>query len=323
MDDFEASSSVSFEVDSSSGQLGSKPPKEITEGSQRAESLDFHRWGIRADILSLSHGSFQKKPASLISFNFRFLFDDGGSRGRFSEAKIVTTFQSLPRDENTPSTVPTGGANDAVPIVKLFGPKLIDGPVTIGSHNDQMVYSATIGGPDTLPVKPEIGISRSNGVEYLKDYKMQIKGRSWSTPGLEHDNMAIWTLLENSKQGDGIPLDFRAAVIIQHNGQPFQGTIKISTRTKWGLKLFGWPWSVAKPLRFSPSIAFGESLGVSDFESLDESHWARLCDFPGVVSVSAPTFSCFFPAGRMAVLTRAQSFRLTDQTALKKIQQGQ
>jgi hypothetical protein len=287
MDESFTSSTVHFKVDSSSGRLGAEPAKELAAGSQRAESLDFHKWGVRADILGLYHGTFEGKPASVVSFEFRFLFDDGGS-GRFSEAKIVTTFERLRKADKTSTSGKTNRLenDDDEPVVKLFAPKLIDGPVSVGKRNTETSIYASVGGPDTLPIKPEIGISRSNGVEYLKDYKMQIKGKRWSSPGHETDNMAIWTLLENSKQGDGIPLDFRAAVLVQHAGRPFQGTIKISVRTKLGLKLFGWPWSTPNPLLFRPDVSFGALLGVADLDTLEDSHWRKLCDFPGVVSVS-------------------------------------
>ncbi|KAF2188397.1 hypothetical protein K469DRAFT_748696 [Zopfia rhizophila CBS 207.26] len=284
MDELLSPRTITLEVDSSGGQLGAKVTKEIAESAQRAESLDFHKWGVRADVTSVQQGIFRGKPACLIVFEFRFLFDDNGSSNRLSEAKITATFQ--PPQDNSQQSVFNGtalGANN-YPVVKLYCPKLVEGPVSVEKHTKGTEVSVSLGGRGSLPAKPDVGIARSGEVEYLKDYRMQIKGKRWSSPGLEQDNMAIWTVLENSKQGDGIPPDFKSAVLLQHTGQPFQGTLRILAKTKMGIRLFGWPWSAPNPLLFKPDASLGQQLDFSDFDQLSDEHWRQLCDFPGVVS---------------------------------------
>ncbi|KAL5319096.1 hypothetical protein ACEPPN_014166 [Leptodophora sp. 'Broadleaf-Isolate-01'] len=133
-----------------------------------------------------------------------------------------------------------------------------------------------------LPVKLEAGFTTSNGVEYAKDSRIRIKGKLWNQKK-GRDDQAIWTILEQSMRGEGV-VDLNAAVLIQHNDQPFQGTVKILTKTKSGILVFGWPWDTPYPLLFKPSVALGPQLNLVDFDQLSDDYWRQLCEHQGVVS---------------------------------------
>jgi hypothetical protein len=66
---------ISLEVDGGASQLGSRPPREITDrGRQQFHSQDFLKWGARGDIVSLHAGTYHGRPASLIVLEFTFVF---------------------------------------------------------------------------------------------------------------------------------------------------------------------------------------------------------------------------------------------------------
>jgi hypothetical protein len=51
--------------------------------------------------------------------------------------------------------------------------------------------------------------------------------------------MIVWPLQANSLAGAGIPLIFKAAVILQLAGKLFHGTIKFQVQTEMGLRMSG------------------------------------------------------------------------------------
>jgi hypothetical protein len=270
---------IDLELDGGSGHLGANTPTEIGENAKRMEALEFHKWGVHADIVSVQQGQLGGKQCSIIALNIRFLFDDNGSRSRLSEAKITTTFES--HSELTTNSTTTSSP----PVVKLYSPKLLEGPVRLISRSDETERQASISAMLSI-VQPTVGISRRIGEEYSLDSRMQIKGKRWaSSRNFKEDNQGIWTLLEESKQGEGIPSEFTLAILLQHDNRPFQGTVRVMAKTKSGIRVLGWPWSSPKPAVFRPGVSFGEQLEVEDFGQLSDEHWRQLCDFPGLISV--------------------------------------
>ena len=149
----------------------------IDDSTRRAEGQDFLKWGVRADVNSLQQGVYKGKSATLIAFEFRFLSSDDSSR--FSEARIVVTFDATNEQKSL------GGQR---PIVERYCPKLLEGPVTKGTYNSETEIYALVAGPNFVLVTPEVGILRTNGIVYVKDYMMKIKGMRWSKNGMEPDD---------------------------------------------------------------------------------------------------------------------------------------
>jgi len=273
-----ASNTVGFEIDTSGTQLGPKPPKKISEDARRAESLEFRNWGVRADVIGVHRGFHEGKAACLVVFRFRFNFNDKAkSSSRFSNARIVANFEPH-------STGTTIEKNVQYPVVKTVCPRLIEGPVTIKRHANTTSVQMSIHSPPITGISAGVGLTRSLGVEYVVGHRLSVKGIPWGDKDLPDDNAARWTLTENSEIGDGIPVEFRTAVLIENQNQAFRGTLKIHATTKLGLRIFGWPWSAPSPLIFNPDVSFGEKLSP-EFDSMSEETWARLCEFHGPISV--------------------------------------
>ena len=114
----------------------------IDDSTRRAEGQDFLKWGVRADVNSLQQGVYKGKSATLIAFEFRFLSSDDSSR--FSEARIVVTFDATNEQKSL------GGQR---PIVERYCPKLLEGPVTKGTYNSETEIYALVAGPRP-PMRP-------------------------------------------------------------------------------------------------------------------------------------------------------------------------
>jgi hypothetical protein len=95
-----------------------------------------------------------------------------------------------------------------------------------------------------------------------------------------------WTLRENELQGEGVPNDFKVAILVQHAGVPFQSTVKVKATTRSNLALFGRPWPKPDPLIFSPTVSLGLPLGLQNFDDLKDGNWKDLTGFDDFAAVS-------------------------------------
>jgi hypothetical protein len=274
------SRTIELELDASAGHLGSVPT-EIREGAHRASFRQLGRWGAQANVLHIENGVYETRPATLFAFEFRFLFESG-SISRFTWAEVRVTF--LPHQQSDPKISP--GTSHTT--VNHFIPCLIRGDVTPVNRSNRIEISASASGPAPAGVQPGVAATVSRGEEFVREYRMEISGEKWtSDEELYDDNMVIWTLSENSRQGDGIPKALKVGVLVQHGGGPLEGTVEFKARTRSGLSLFGWPWSKPNPVIFRPTAAIGVPLGLHTFDELKEEHWRQLADFPGLVTVGA------------------------------------
>jgi hypothetical protein len=269
------SRSIQLLPDGSSGQLGHKPI-ELVDTAQRISAQDFLKWSLRAEVVHVSPGTYEDKLASIIGFRLRFRYSGSVSSG-LSGAEASITFKPAPgagRD-----------ANEAMPEVVAVFPTFVEGPAIIGHHSTSTEGSASISFPSV--VQPEIGVTRRKGLEYSKDHKMKVIGRTWSDEDSETvDNMALWTLSENSLEGGGIPQDISLSALVLHNGQSVLGTVELKATCKSGIRIFGWPWTKIDPLLFSPSLNFGISPRSSKFDDIDAEDWKALVPFTGESTVN-------------------------------------
>jgi hypothetical protein len=273
------SSAVELEVDHEALHLGTIP-KQLTATTARAASNNFGRANVTADVIHLQHSTLGGKPATLVAFNFQFRFDQRGTN-RFSRAEIRLAFNS---HGTNPGTTPK-------PAVKHFGPALICGPTTIGETTKSAGVSPSINTP-ALGVQAGVQASIEKSTTVAREFQMKIIGAPYATDRrAEDDDMMIWRISENPGDPNGIPGDFKAAALVQHkgSGEVFQATVQIKVRTRMGMSLFGWPWSKPTPLVISDKESFGSPM-TTPFDSLKESDWAQMTEFPGLVSVCRPYF---------------------------------
>ncbi|GME51973.1 hypothetical protein A1O3_03643 [Neofusicoccum parvum] len=258
-----------LELDTTDLKLSAKAPKDITEAAHRAVRNSVHRWRTSGDVIHLSHGTFQSKPATLIVFNFRFMFEPKSSN-RFSRGEIRLNF------------LPADGEDGSWPTVRQFGPRLIHSMVTLAevTSTGSLTSMASVSAGPT-PVQIGVEATKEKSVTFPKEYRTEVIGESWTSDeadeeGCEEDDAVNWTLTENKRQADGIPREFRAAVVVQRDAPTFMATVQIRAKTSSGLTLFGWPWSRPSPLLFKEDVSFGNGPETNIFDEMQERHWLEL-----------------------------------------------
>lgn len=270
-----ASSTVEFEVDNEALHLGGKVPKELTETTARAISSNAGRSGVRGDVICLQHGKYKGKPATLLAVKFQFSFEQN-STNRFSRAEIRIAFDSSSKNASSGSK----------PAVRHYSPALICGPSSTGEIKKSIGVVPSISSP-AAPVQIGVEVPMTRSTTVARDFQMKIIGEPWaSDEDAEDDDMVIWRVDENYAQTDGIPRDFKTAVVVQHTGEEFQATVHIKARTRMGISLFSWPWSKPTPLVVSNKSSFGDGVLPDDFSALEDKHWLQWTEFQGLAAVS-------------------------------------
>lgn len=298
------SSSVELQVDNEALHLGAKPPKVLTETTARAVSNNMRRSGVQGNVIHLQHSTYRGKPATLLAFKFRFSFDSRGPN-RASRAEIRVAFDS---HDAKPTAAPK-------PAVRSFAPALICGPVRVKQVEKSVGITPSVGIP-ILPFQAGVEVAMAKSATFTREFQMKIVGEPWATDeDADDDDMVTWRVDENFADDDGVPSDFKTAVLVQHGGQPFQATVQVKVRTGLGMSLFGWPWSKPRPLIVSDQESFGDAVAVTTFDELEETHWLKLSEFPGQVVVSLLTKD-FHPQFRK--LKAEQRIRVTD-TSKEKV----
>lgn len=270
------SSTVELQVDTNSGHLGTR--KEIGPDSSHANQRSFGRRGVRGNVVHLEHGTYAGGPASLISMKFYFLHDGAESSGRFNKAEIRVSFDKILDEDIAPEKA-------SVPAVKHFSPSLIQGRPTqaLVSERASVGLDASVAPAVASVAGLGASVGYSSTHTFDREYQVKIKGIPWcsSSHNKEVENTVIWKLTENAKQAEGIPLELNVALLVQHDGFPFEGTVEIKAWTKSNVRLFGWPWPKPNPLIFKPTVSLGLPAGLASYDELKDEHWERLAPFVG------------------------------------------
>lgn len=270
------SSTVDLQVDTKSGHLGTR--KEIGPDSSHANQRNLGRRGVRGNVVHLEHGIYADRPASLISMKFFFLHDGAQSSGRFNKAEIRVSFDKILDEDIAPATA-------SVPAVKHFSPSLIQGRSTQALISERASVSLDASVAPAVASVASLGASAGYASTHTfdREYQVRITGIPWcsSSHNKEVENTVIWKLTENAKQAEGIPLELNVALLVQHDGFPFQGTVEIKAWTKSNMRLFGWPWPKPNPLIFKPTVSLGLPAGLASYDELKDEHWKRLAPFVG------------------------------------------
>lgn len=262
----EYSSTAELELDPSGLTLSAKTPKDITETSHRATRNSLHRWHTSGDVVHLSHGTFHGKPATLIIFKFRFLYDLQSS-ARFSRAEVRLSF------------LPHGDKGSGWPSVKQFGPRLVHSFVTVGEMtcSKSITASASVNAAP-IPLSAGLETAVAHDITSPKEFRTEVIGEPWTSDeadeqDVEEDDSVHWRLVEHKAQGDGIPRELQCAVIVQRDAAAFEATVQIKVKTSSGLALFGWPWPRPRPLVFREQVSFGAGPEVTRFDEIQEQGW--------------------------------------------------
>lgn len=276
---------VQLKPDPHSGKLNAQ--KNVQDHPNRPIILDrsFSGMAVRTLLRSVHYGtSITGTPLCLIAFEVLFIFPTSATL-RFTNASITASFTRTP-DKLIVSS-PTDVSVLTPILVKNFCPRKFFGAVQ--HENRKWIYRLDV--PLNLtPPFAQTGINPSVSMEssFIRDYRMEVRGLPIA------NNTVKWTLVENAKQKEGIPDIFTCALLVEHDGNPFQADVSVSVRPGVALpsiRLDALPWSKDDPVLFHPGMEFAVKLSHRRLDQLDETEWLSLVDFPVEYQVRASRLS--------------------------------
>ena len=228
---------VPLKLDPHSGDLSAQ--KNVQDHPNRPVILDrsFSGMAVRTLLRSVHYGtSTTGTLLCLIAFEVLFIFPTSATL-RFTNANITASFTrtsdklivSAPTDVSVPNPI----------LVKNFCPRKFFGAVQ--QEDRKWTYSLSMPLNFTAPfVQTGVNPSLSHESSSARDHRMKITGLVIA------DNALKWTLVENAMQKEGIPDIFTCAILVEHDGNPFQANISVSVRPGVALpsiRLGALPWS--------------------------------------------------------------------------------
>lgn len=197
-----------FELDEAVPTLGRHTPlppnrTNITQAQARAVSY-------KAVLHRVQYGTYKSQRACLFTFKFFFNFKPN-TRERIVSAEIAIRFRRASDDSSTP----TQDDDEVGPHIVQLRPSLFHGVAKVANEVKGWKTDLSVGvqvpgiGP-TIAIQP--GYQKSIAAE--REVRMTISGRTTSSTGDDLDDTALWTLVENTVQRDGILPRFQAAVVL-------------------------------------------------------------------------------------------------------------
>ncbi|CZR54089.1 uncharacterized protein PAC_03972 [Phialocephala subalpina] len=221
--------------------------------------------GVRGLVMTVSHGSYNGKPATLVVFSFSFRSGDHGFR--FKNANIKIQF----------SKHPSSRPEDTNPAVVKFAPRKIYGlPTKEGRKN-------TVGGElslqipaGPLTVGPTAKLERES--EWEQTHRNKTVGNFWSSKHGTDWDVVYWDMKENKRTKEGIPDRLIVGVVVEREGA-FMATVDVVVDTPVLNGAFGSPWERRRPVAFVPGVEMGEGVRTRRFGELTEGDWRKLVPF--------------------------------------------
>jgi hypothetical protein len=256
----------SGDLSAQKNQPGQLNRKVITERS-------FAGMVVRALLRSVQYRtSTDGKPLCLAAFEVLFIYDN--STFRFKSADVIVSFTKTP--DNLIVGLPASVLTPVV--VQNFCPRRVYGLPSSEEH--KWTYHIDMVANFTLPpVQTSIAPSINRETSYMRDHRMEIRGLPIKS------NTVKWTLFENAKQQKGIPDRFTCAVLLEHDGTPFQAEVRVSVRASVAvlslpLAFNAQPWSKDDPVLFQPGAEFAAKVPPQHLSQMKEADWLLLVDLP-------------------------------------------
>ena len=250
-----------FDLDEAGAELGQKNEGDQDFNRSKVHQRDLGDLSIVSTLSRVEYGSWDGKPACLITFSFSF--DSGNVKTcRFTSARIIIEFTSRQADSSDP-------------IVVNFGPKRLLGQKT--EEDRRWLYvgefeaKANIG---PFEVGPNLR-AESEG-SFTRTYMEVIKANKWGDKSHKYPNIVKYWLKENKRQEGGIPAQLNATVVVTYEG-PFQAIVDVSSTAVFDL--LARPWTKDDPVLFEPGVEEGSPVcdnRDSEFSTLNEEIWRRI-----------------------------------------------
>ena len=221
--------------------------------------------GVIGMVTNVSHGTFHKRPASLIIFSFSLRSGEHGFRFKNANVKITLSkhSSSSPADSN--------------PAVLKFAPRKIYGLPTVEGRKN------TVGGELTLqvpagPLTVGPAMKGERETEYEKKYRFETIGNFWSSKMGTDWDIVYWDMRENKRTKEGIPDRLNVAVVVEATG-PFVASVEVVVDTPFANGFLSSPWTKSDPAVFVPGVVMGSQPRTTDFDELTQDEWKAMIPF--------------------------------------------
>ncbi|KAK0725869.1 hypothetical protein B0H67DRAFT_142262 [Lasiosphaeris hirsuta] len=216
MEDLNQPFETTFELAEGGLQLGKDRPRPL-DRNNIVEREAGHA-GFKSTVHRVQYGTCGGQRACLVTFNFAFHWPPSRSR-RFRSARITVYFGSE-ADTQDDSDYDSDDADIEIdgkePSVVYLAPGLIYGrPQALHEEKTRnwelpISIQAPGGGPSV-----GVNLGGSTTANADRHVRMNIRGAKRSSNYSDIDDIAEWTITENSVQLDGIPPCFQAAVVLR------------------------------------------------------------------------------------------------------------
>jgi hypothetical protein len=254
------------------GSLGSPPPINIAEGSERALYQEHRNVTLECRVAHLQQATLHGEPAVLLCFEFNFIVSGLSSSRRIVSADIDISF-----DCDAPAQAH---------VVK-YAPALVEGPPTETMRERARTFKPNAG-LSTLPVGVQVGleVGFSERLTYLDRQALRVQGSASSSDTRSELHRARWQVKENRTAKDGIPPILRVAALVRTKER---AALLCSLRLgvlSGRRRLLGVPWSSESPLVVEPTASVGRALHVEGLEGMQDPDWEELLRISYPVAVS-------------------------------------
>ncbi len=155
--------------------------------------------------------------------------------------------------------------------------------VTSAEISDTIYGEGKIGG-SAGPVTLEATVGKEHGNDHKQKYYIEGDAGKHFDAKTQTNNKAWWNIKQNQSQKDGIPRNFRVAVLLERSGDAdFEA--KFTLDVKAGFRYTAskvWTWCTGRaeiddPIVFRPSKSSQDVKGIDDPSNLGEVDLAALC----------------------------------------------
>lgn len=263
------SRAVDFKEVLESGELG----RQRNVGDETRTKIiqqEFSGSGMIASITRVCYGTFNKRKAGIIVFQFLFHWSSDGYQVRCLDVEI--TFE--PRSKRARRA---GVDNTLLPVVLNLSPRKAYGIPNSGGR--KWLYSVEQQTNDRPSSTVKSATCNVGQKAFEEAHRLEIVGTPWSDSRRREPHKACWTIKEIGRQIFGLPDEINVAVLVECEDD-FQADVRLTLDLPLYRRLLrGFPWPADDPILFTPKwneTLIGKPLRTTQFETLSDADWDLL-----------------------------------------------
>ncbi|KAJ4244399.1 hypothetical protein NW762_014527 [Fusarium torreyae] len=220
----------------------------------------------RAELLEVTHGTYDEDGDEATLMVFRFRFDPQKNSRRVIRARVDVIFRG--KDGNSEPIVEAIAPEERWSVVPTTDSESTTkgGELNLGASGVPFLEA---GGSAKFEKTITRDISDATTVSGARKLR---KGQNWGQPGV-----AVWNILENKRRESGVPDSVTVAVLLRReDSEPFDAVVELEADVDWrtGLESKFMRVPLDDPILFNPQLTKskpkkGRKYGVENLASVD------------------------------------------------------